>query len=87
MERRKVTLTKWICKQVDMVQAQPLMTMAGMNPLLAKVLLSKGVTTAQDANVILHEWAKLEHNPFLMKDMDLAVAGILQALEQQLIQC
>ena len=61
--------------QVDALQQ------AGYSPLTARVLCSRGITTAQDAARFLACGAPL-CDPFLLREMDAAAARILQALEQ-----
>ena len=61
--------------QVDALQQ------AGYSPLTARVLCSRGITTAQDAARFLACDAPL-CDPFLLREMDAAAARILQALEQ-----
>lgn len=75
-------MAKWVCKQLDILKVQQLETVAGINPLLAKVLLSKGVQTAQEADRFLYQWKQVTYDPFLMKDMEPAVNGILSSIEK-----
>ena len=56
---------------------------AGIPPLPAVVLCSRGLDTPKKARDFLDDREDLLHDPFLLKDMDLAVARIQSALEQQ----
>lgn len=78
-----MALAKWVCKQIDTTKLQQLETVANINPLLSKVLLSKGIQTAQAAKQFLYDWKQTAYDPYLMKDMDLAVDAVLAALEQK----
>src|SRR5699024_10846976 len=56
---------------------------AGLPPLCAAVLCARGVDTAPQASAFLAHGSDLLHDPFLMRDMDRAVARIDQALRNQ----
>ena len=56
---------------------------AGIPPLPAVVLCARGLDTPEKARDFLDDREALLHDPFLLKDMDLAVARIQRALEQQ----
>ena len=53
----------------------------GINPLVSVFLTSRGVTSIDDARVILGEETSEIHDPFLMADMDKAVLRITGAVE------
>ena len=53
---------------------------AGYPYLVSSVLVSRGVETAEAAAVALERERELSHSPFLMRDMDKAVARIQDAL-------
>ncbi len=53
---------------------------AGYPYLVSCVLVSRGIETAEAAAVALERERTLSHSPFLMRDMDKAVARIQQAL-------
>ena len=59
------------------------MVAAGIPPLPAAVLCARGLDTPDKARAFLDDWEELLHDPFLLKDMDRAVARIRRALEQQ----
>ena len=51
-------------------------------PLLARLLYSRGIATAEDAEKFLNpSYDAHTHDPFLMKDMEKAMARILQAIQ------
>ncbi len=54
----------------------------GLPPLVASVLCARDLTTLEQASTFLSCHSKLLCDPLLMKDMDLAVARIEEALEK-----
>ncbi len=52
----------------------------GVLPLTAKLLCNRGYTTPESATAFIRNETTLLHDPFLLQDMDLAVARIEQAL-------
>ena len=55
---------------------------AGHSPLMARLLASRGLTEPEDAGEFLRDGLELLSDPFLMKDMDRAVARIRLAVER-----
>ncbi len=55
---------------------------AGVPPLPAVVLCARGLDTPEKARAFLDDREELLHDPFLLKDMDRAVARIRRALER-----
>ena len=53
---------------------------SGFSPLLASVLASRGIENAEDASVVLDQERELSLSPYLMRDMDKAVARIEKAI-------
>ncbi|RMD91435.1 MAG: single-stranded-DNA-specific exonuclease RecJ, partial [Calditrichaeota bacterium] len=50
-------------------------------PIIARILLNRGIETVEDAKFFFRAGLQDLHSPFLMKDMDTAVQRISQALE------
>ena len=59
------------------------MAAAGIPPLPVAVLCARGLDTPEKARAFLDDREELLHDPFLLKDMDRAVARIRRALEQR----
>lgn len=71
--------TKWITADVDPAVSERLRD-AGYPCLMSAVLASRGVASPEDAAAFLDRDRQLHLSPFLMKDMDKAVARIDRAL-------
>ena len=54
----------------------------GISVTTAKLLFTRGLCTAEQATVFLKQAETSLHNPFLLKDIERAVARILEALER-----
>lgn len=74
---------KWVCQETDNIKAAELAQRSGLHPFLIKILLSRGFESAGEMHAFLNDWTEAEYDPFLMKDMDLAVAVICNALENR----
>lgn len=55
----------------------------GVSSVLAAALWHRGIRTKEEANAFLHPESMPFHDPFLMKDMDKAVARIEKAIAEQ----
>ena len=53
-----------------------------ISPTTAKLLLTRGLCTAEQATVFLKQAETSLHDPFMLKDIELAVDRILQALQK-----
>lgn len=71
----------WQQKTQD-AQAEQALTASGCGRLLARVLVSRGCRTPEEARILLDEQAPLS-DPFLIKDMDKAVERLQRALEEE----
>ncbi|MCD4780433.1 MAG: single-stranded-DNA-specific exonuclease RecJ [Candidatus Omnitrophica bacterium] len=54
-----------------------------VEPIVAQILLNRGIVDSKEAQHFFKADLKLLHDPFLMKDMDKAVARIDQALDRK----
>ena len=72
---------KWIIKETgDHGTVSRLASELGVDPVLARLLVQRGVTTFQDARAFFRPDLANLHDPFLMKDMDKAVERIRRAV-------
>ena len=60
--------------------AKALAKETGINPVLCKLLLERGITSAAEAKRFFHPQLSELHDPFLMKDMSIAVERLNQAM-------
>ncbi|RFU65836.1 single-stranded-DNA-specific exonuclease RecJ [Peribacillus glennii] len=73
--------TRWIVQTADEQIVQAFATELQITPLVARLLVNRGIHTVQDAQSFLYISEQSFHDPFLMKDMDKAVTRIRQAIE------
>ncbi len=74
---------KWVVKTQG--DAQTTARLAGelnISPVLANLLVQRGIVTAEEATLFFNPRLEDLHDPFLMKDMDRAVERVGQAVEQ-----
>lgn len=71
----------WRKKHVDPLLQYILSRDLNISPTLAALLLNRGVNTVEDARDFLEGSLERLHNPYLMKDMELAVNRILSAVK------
>lgn len=71
---------KWNFKQK--VDAESLSSQLGIDPVLGQLLVQRGIDTFEKARLFFNPDISALHNPYLMKDMDKAVARIKEALQK-----
>ena len=54
---------------------------ANMSPVLHRLLMQRGIRSAEEADIFLHPSEAQLHDPFLLNDMDRAVSRIRRAME------
>ena len=75
---------KWILeKATDDENVSRLSSELGIDPVLARLLTQRGITTFQQAREFFRPSITNLHDPFLMTDMDKAVERIRKAIENQ----
>ena len=74
---------KWNYQPPSQEQTEPAKALAketGINPVLCKLLLERGITSAAEAKRFFRPQLSELHDPFLMKDMSIAVERLNQAM-------
>ncbi len=77
-----LTAKRWIVNQADPERAQALAQAVGVSPIIAQLLLNRGVCDAKAAHEFLYPELANLHSPFLLQDMDAAVAAIVDAVNR-----
>ena len=72
---------RWQIIPTDEPMVQRLEAELGVEPLIASLLAQRGIHNAEEAHQFFNPDINDLHNPFLMKDMDLAVARLDAALQ------
>ena len=74
---------KWNYRPITQEQAETSRALAqelGISPVLGQLLVQRGITKAQDAKKFFRPQLPDLHDPFLMKDMDIAVERLNMAM-------
>jgi single-stranded-DNA-specific exonuclease len=74
--------TRWIVRESDQQLVKTLENELKITPLVASLLINRGLDTAQSARYFLFGNEQF-HDPYLLKGMDLAVSRIREAIEKQ----
>ena len=75
---------RWTIKPIpDQKEIEQLSKNLKVEPLIAHLLLQRGITTYEEAKKFFRPQLTDLHDPFLMKDMDKAVARIERAIQNQ----
>jgi single-stranded-DNA-specific exonuclease len=75
--------SRWIVKKSDQSKTESLAKDLNISSLTASLLVNRGLDTVEDARYFLFAQKSQFHDPFLIKDMDKAVARINKAVETQ----
>lgn len=76
--------SRWIVKtQSDQLKTESLVKELNIHHITASLLVNRGLDTVEDARYFLFGQKSQFHDPFLLKDMDKAVARIKQAVETE----
>lgn len=74
----------WLVKPLNDKGSEKLQLDAGISPLAARLLVSRGIETVEHARAFLRpNFAKELHNPFSMQGMSKAVERIMMAIEKK----
>lgn len=72
----------WICQPADYTKSNSLARQLNVSPVTAQILINRGIKDFQAVQAFLKSPLKELHNPFLMKDMEIAVNKIVMLLEE-----
>ncbi len=74
---------KWIVEnEIDEVAVQNFAQELNVAPIVARILLNRGITTFEQARHFFRADLNALHDPFLMNDMERAVQRIIRAIQQ-----
>lgn len=76
-------IKKWEHYRIDEEEMKRIAIKNGISLLLARVLLNRGVDTDEKVKKFLHPELSDMYDPFLLKDMDVAVDTILKSIENK----
>ncbi len=71
--------TRWVINEGNRQKAEELVNKLQLTPLVANLLVNRGIDTAQEANLFLDSNSDF-HHPFLLNDMDICVERVHQAI-------
>lgn len=74
---------RWKIKSVDEQKVLSLAAVLKVHPLISRILIARHIENFEDAKSFFRPDISQLHDPWLMKDMDLAVKRILHAREQK----
>ncbi|WP_080844717.1 single-stranded-DNA-specific exonuclease RecJ [Cytobacillus gottheilii] len=75
--------TRWVIRQSEQEKVDILVKELKVTPLVASLLVNRGIDTVESARYFLFEKEQGFHDPFLLKGMDLAVARIKEAIAKE----
>jgi single-stranded-DNA-specific exonuclease len=74
-------LKRWSIPEPDPEGARRLADALGVSPIVGQVLLNRGMETPEQAASFCNPSVEMLHDPFLIKDMDLAVDRLKKAID------
>lgn len=74
---------RWNILKVDKEKTEQLHQALKIHPAICSILVQRGIETFEQAKDFFRPQLNALHNPWLMKDMDKAVARILKAIDQK----
>lgn len=75
--------TRWIVRDTDKEKENLLVKELNITPLVASLLINRGLDTVESARYFLFDHDQKFHDPFLLTGMDIAVSRIKLAIEKQ----
>jgi single-stranded-DNA-specific exonuclease len=74
---------RWVFREADPTEVNRLASEAGIAPILARILLTRGIRTAEEAARFLSPSLAHLHSPYLMSGMRVAVERLRAAIERR----
>jgi single-stranded-DNA-specific exonuclease len=74
---------RWKIKEPDEQKVQVLADALKINPVISRILVGRGIESFEEAKKYFRPDISQLHDPFLMKDMNLAVERIFRAIERK----
>ena len=74
---------KWQIYDTNQEKIEEIENRYNLNKLLATILVNRNITTKKDIELFLKPTREDFYNPFLIKDMDIAIKRIIKAIENQ----
>ncbi|MDZ7816433.1 MAG: hypothetical protein U5N86_10680 [Planctomycetota bacterium] len=71
---------QWVIRHPDFSARDRLVESVGISPVVASVLVNRGITEEDEVRAFLKPSLKHLHDPFLMKDMDKAASRLQKAV-------
>jgi len=75
--------TRWMIQSSDETFIQNLRENLSITPLVASLLVNRGINSVEAAREFLETDSQAFHDPFLLKDMDIAIQRIQKAIEEK----
>ena len=75
-------MTNWTKKPVTKTEISPLCDKYNINPILASILVRRGITSGNDILYFLEDDLRFQHSPLCFNSMEDAVERILQARDE-----
>ena len=81
---RRIGMTKkWKFYDIDQETAKKIKNKLKISELLSEILVNRNVKTEEEARIFLNPTRNDFYDPFLFKDMDIAVDRIIKAIEEK----
>ena len=75
--------TRWIVRDIDKEKESQLINQLNISPLVAAMLINRGIDSPGKAEDFLFDHGQQFHDPFLLTDMEIAVSRIKTAIEHE----
>jgi single-stranded-DNA-specific exonuclease len=82
-ERMLKPRTRWICQPVDDEKKEKLVEELKVTPLVASLLVNRGLESPELANSFLYDKGHAFHDPFTLLGMDIAVSRVKEAIANE----